>query len=124
MTHKIVWSFERDHVAASVVCDDDDCLSRYVCDDGEGMCETVYDVRREPDGTVTHAQWDDDFRQIINRHRMVREDYCNEVEFLNADPELIPELVESPVEFVIGETTIEPIWDGDGVVWRPEAVEG
>lgn len=119
MSHEIIWKFDNDHVEATATCTDEECLSRYTC---EQECELYYDVRREPGGTVTHAQWDDDYRQIVNRHRMVRADECNVVTHLTVDPSLIPELAESGTSCEIGRTSIEPVWEHDYVLWRiPES---
>jgi len=119
MTHHIVWTHDRDHVEARATCDDPECLNRYVCIDGE--CETYYGVRREPDGSVTHKQWDDDERQVVNRHRMEKTDDCSVLDFLNADTYMIPELTtDDAAPFEIARTPIDLEWQGDdGVLWKP-----
>lgn len=116
MTHYIEWEFEDSGVDARGVCDDEDCIERYVC---EHACEFVSDMRREADGSVTHGRWtesDDD-----PRHNMVKADSCNVVDFLNADTYMIPELTDSNgFRFVIGRTPITEVWQGeDGLTWKP-----
>lgn len=116
--HSIVWTFERDHVEARAVCGDEECLSRYTCP--EPGCELLVDVRREADGTVTHKPWEDE-HPAINRHVMEKQDYCNALEYLNADTYVLPELVDGDglTEFEIGRTPIELSWQGeDGLLWR------
>lgn len=113
--HSIVWSLERDYVAAKVVCEDADCISRYTCDQG---CEVLYEIRRDERG-VTHAllDWEGDIKPHL-RHLMVKVDHCNVVEFLNATG-IIPELNERAENFEIGRTPIVPVWQGeDGVTWE------
>lgn len=118
MSHSIVWTFERDHVEARAVCGDEDCLLRYTCP--EPGCDLLFDVRREADGTVTHKPWEDE-RPAINRHVMEKQDYCNALEYLNADTYVLPEIVDGDglTEFEIGRTRIELSWQGeDGLLWR------
>lgn len=117
MTHHIVWTFEGDHVDTHAECDDPECLNRYVCSDGE--CEVYYDVLRGDDGAVTHAQWDDGTRAIIERHRMERTKDCAALDYLNADPGIINELAVFTDDFEIGRTSVDLEWQGeDGVLWK------
>ena len=115
--HEIVWTFDGDHVTQEAVCSDEDCISRYTCPE---PCEVLYDVRREPDGTVTHKPWDDGW-PAINRHVMEKTDFCNVADWLNADPWLIPELAETRESFEIARTAIDPVFD-DGVTWKRAGV--
>ena len=115
MTHKIVWTWSRGGVDATAVCDDEDCLNAYECD---YPCETYPDLRRDPDGTVSHGGYDD--TAATPRHVMHRSGECNLELFLNAERGLLPELNEDGhPDFVIAETVIEPVWLGeDGALWR------
>lgn len=115
MSHSIVWTFENDSVEGKAVCDDDECLNRYRCGPD---CEVYYDVRRDPDGNVTHAPWDDENRQAIQRHVMEKDTTCSVCEFLNADPWILKELNDGHQSFEIASTPIVPVWDGDGCLWR------
>jgi len=116
MTHHIVWMLERDHVTASAVCGDEDCISRYTC---KKDCEMLYDVRRDESG-VSHGlyDWDGEIKPHA-QHAMVKDDHCNVVEFLNAETGMLPELQEDGQTFEVGRTAIEPVWHGeDGVTWK------
>lgn len=117
MTHHIVWTFDDNDIEQAATCDDPECIHRYVCIDG--ACEVYYDVKRADDGTVTHKQWDDDDRPIIQRHRMENRDECMLLDYLNADPWVLRELNDGHQKFEIGRTEIEPVWQGeDGALWR------
>jgi len=119
MTHHIVWTLERDHVTASAECSDTDCISRYTCTED---CEILYDVRRDVSG-VSHGlyDWEGEIKPH-ERHAMVKDDSCNVVEFLNAEPSLLPEMQEDGKTFEIGRTAITPVWHGeDGVTWNRAA---
>lgn len=103
-------------MTGEAICDDPDCLNRYVCADSP--CEVYFDVRRESNGTVTHKPWEDE-HPAINRHRMEKRADCSLLDFLNADRGMITELNEGDQEFVIGRTTIDPVWQGeDGALWK------
>lgn len=117
MTHHIVWEMDRDHVSARAACDDEDCISRYICDED---CTSIFDIQRHEDGTVDHGTWNDLGDELTGpRHPMYKADFCNVVEYLEADPSLIPELSEDLETFEIGRTAIEPVWQGeDGLTWR------
>lgn len=116
--HEIVWTLEDGIVSCRAVCLDADCIYRYTCVDG--ACEWYTDLRREADGSVTHAPWDDGDRQVVQRHLMARGDECNLLLFLNADTSLLPELRDGDGEFEIGRTRVEPVWQvDDGALWRP-----
>lgn len=114
--HEIVWELNGGSLASSAVCNDDDCLNRYVC---TMQCELVHDVRRD-DWGVTHGlyDWEGEVKPHT-RHKMEKVDYCNIVEFLEADPYVIPELQETEERFEIGRTAILPVWQGeDGLLWK------
>lgn len=114
MSHELVWSLDRGSVSARLECNDEDCINRYVC---VHACETIYDIVRADDGTVSHGQWFQD-EETDERHEMTREGECNFALFLNEDPCLIPELFEDD-DFEIGRTLVDPVWQGeDGVLWK------
>jgi hypothetical protein len=114
--HSIVWTFDRDTVTAKAICEDEDCINRYGCVE---ECEVIYDIRRDESG-ATHGvyDWEGEIKPHL-RHEMTKGTFCNVVEYLNADPSLIPELHDGPESFEIGRTAIEPAWQGDdGVLWN------
>jgi hypothetical protein len=114
--HTIVWKLENDYVTQIAVCNDDDCLSRYGCDHD---CEVLYDIRRDDTGVSHGLYGHDDEIKLHLRHDMTKGSYCNVVEFLNAEPSMIPELHEDSTTFEIGRTRIDPVWHGeDGVTWQ------
>jgi len=116
MTHHIIWTLDGDYIQGAVTCDDEDCISRYTC---KQECEMLYDVRRDQSG-VSHGlyDWEGEIKPH-ERHSMVKDDHCNVVEFLNAEPSLLPEMQEDGKTFEIGRTAIEPVWHGeDGVTWK------
>lgn len=110
--HAIEWEFDNGGVNARAVCHaapDADCHLN--CP--EGCEEWGSFVRRDGD------RWHTIPGGVIPIHRMVVVDYCNYCEFLNADPFELPEMYERDrPRFVIAETPIEPVWDGDGYSWR------
>lgn len=112
-THEIVWKFDRNTVNARAVCNDPDCEHRYRCAES---CELIFDVTKHVDGyrhPVTNSStgiW----------HEMYKTDECGFLEWLDADPGIIPELCAlSNDTFEIGRTAVLPEWQGeDGVLWK------
>jgi hypothetical protein len=107
-THEIIWTHEINTTTAQLVCNDPDCQYRWECSED---CEEIYDVVAHGDG-YRHRSEDD-------WHHMKKQNYCNFVEWMDADPDVISELNDGGETFEIGRVPVEPIWQGDeGALWR------
>ena len=117
MSHEMVWTFEQDAAGVKVICTDEDCINRYVCNQ---PCEMLYDIRRDESGQVTHGVYDwSGETNLTLRHKMELGDCCNAVEWLMSDPSVIAELNDVQEVFEIGRTPIDISWQGEGeVLWR------
>lgn len=124
--HAIRWEFDRDTVRAEVVChepEDADCHLRSA--DPDCDCEHWAGIERRDDGTIWHELTDGyrDLtlpRDVAQWHRVVPgDDECNVAAWMNAADDLLPESATTDTgTFVIAETPIEPVWDGDNYLWR------
>ena len=111
-THEIVWEFDRDRVNAKAVCNDLDCVHRYRCAES---CELLFDVTKHGNG-YRHPVTDS---PTSIWHEMYKGDECSFIEWLDADPGILPELCASKDMFEIGRTAVLPEWQGeDGVLWK------
>jgi hypothetical protein len=98
--HGLRWEWSNGYVEAIAYCtapDDAPCHQACATPDCEGFDHW--------DGEPGH-----DMRQV---------DYCNVVEWLNGDPGILPELnTKGTSAFVIAETPINPVWEGDFYEWE------
>lgn len=111
--HQIEWTHCNDHVEAAATCQaqpGSDC--RVYCDQG---CES-YSIERDERGPFhTVATLDD----LQHRHDLVPYDGCVVIDWLNAEPDVIPEMrVGSTDEVPIGCIAIKPVWEGDYYAWE------
>jgi hypothetical protein len=120
--HAIRWEFDEDTVRATAICnapEGADC--RLEPADPECECEEYAGFERRDDGTFWHALTDgyrdhDVPRDVQQWHQMKPGGDCNVIGFLNADPFVLPEMGEG--RFVIAETPIETVWNGDDYEWK------
>ena len=115
MAHSIVVTFDTDYVKFKAVCDaDEGSRCRLAC--GEG-CEYTETIRTTASGLVQHvlSLRNGDFEY----HEMKDAGFCNICEWLNSDPDILPELNGSAKrqEFEIGRFDIEPQWNCEWYEW-------
>lgn len=110
--HKIVWTHVCDHVEGRAVCEAPEGSNcRVYCDQG---CES-YSIERDEIGPHHLV---DTFDSEM-RHDMVPYDGCVVVDWLNAEPDVLPEMrVGGTGDFSLGETPIKPVWEGDYYAWE------
>lgn len=112
--HSIRWTFYRGSVRAEAICHGkpgDDCrLTSVSCE-----CEEWGEIRRDEDGTAWHRIVDGSDTEP-QWHEVKPQDDCNVSLFIN-ESGCVEELGHG--SFVIAETPIEPIWEGEGYDWKP-----
>lgn len=115
MAHSIVVTFDTDYVKFKAVCGaDEGSQCRLACTEG---CEYIETIRSTADGLVQHVL---DFGNgDIEYHKMADAGFCNICEWLNSDPDILPELNGSAKrqEFEIGRFDIEPQWNCEWYEW-------
>lgn len=118
--HAIRWTFDRGGVTAEAVCSEPegaDCrLTSVSCE-----CERWGEIQRRDDGTIWHKIVDWYGGPIDSAepqwHEVKPMGDCNVCLFIN-ESGCVEEL-GGQIEFVIAETPIRPLWDGEGCDWEP-----
>lgn len=127
--HRIVWTHTGDEVRAEVACTagpDEWCRWEPTC-----ACEEFGDLGHDDKGWFHVVDLDEpnefgDEREV-HRHRPAKE--CLVETWLNNDSSLLIELrmTEGSARwspYVLAETPIVPVWDGDGYSWKFADVPG
>lgn len=115
--HAMRWTYYGGGVNGEAVClaaPDADChLTSIACE-----CEEWGEIWRKEDGTIWHkiVNYGDSIEPVW--HEVKIGPGCNICLFINESgcPE---ELTPRGTEFVVAQTLIEPIWEGDGYDWKP-----
>ena len=103
-------TLDGDRLVWDVQCHEpEDAPCRLACAEG---CESWGDLDGDDDGWFHEAAYD-----VPEKHRMKRLDCCNVLVFLSEGGSM-EELHEGGARSVLGVFPIEPIWTGEGYLWR------
>lgn len=119
MRHSILWSFDQDMVMGEIICDSDPEANCRLGGGDDCECES-WTIQRDADGTAYHyAPAIEPFTPALrmNRHVMHATPSCNFKTWIE-EGDNVMEMADKVYRFPIGQTVVEPSWEGDFYEWK------